>query len=952
MNQHTMTVGLISLVTLWGRADATAPPLDPSERINSGTQALNQVRLDLSVQWIADGAISPSELIEGVPVEFVFPSGVREIAMIEHTTIWKDRGVVARGHFPGTPLASFVLVNVGGRIAGGIWHSEQGTFDIQPRAGLVSMVKLYGDNDVFECGFGSHASDLAAGGEQHHGESMPGSPGASQVSAPLRGTQEPCGCAEDGTEIDVLLAYTPQARDVNGGIAGIEALCLAAAESMNIGFENSLVTETRLVVVDIVLTAYEETLGDIIAESRALRDPSDGIMDELHATRDDLSADVVTLIRSTQTGNFVGGNSFYAVGNQANAFSVNASNVAVGLFVVAHELGHHFASTHNYPNVGDWADQHFGYGNNFFVNSAQYWTIMSYGPGTVLPLFTTPDVSHLGVPVGRHRDLQDGLDNAEIMRRGASAMANFRFREGTIVDCNDNGRDDAEDIALGTSLDANENGLPDECEVRLYVDQSALGGGDGLSWETAYDDLSDAIGFPRYQCSYVTEVWVGEGTHVPSGPHTGRQDRFWLAPKMRILGGFAGHETDESQRDSRLHPTILSGDRFGDDQPGQLNRDENSGRVVEVVRGNTTSARLDGFTILGGNARTSGVADPVAGNLVMGGGVFAWEGGVSLIDCEITDNAAQFWGGGVLLGPASGGFLIEDCRIHGNNRVQTNQARGGGVHIRNTDGQIDNTRFSLNSGTRGGGLYATSGSNIAITNSLFDANDAGSGGGINLERSIDLSVVNSTFRDNIARGIGGAINMNSNTPLGLHNVVMWGNTGVRGGAVYGGDSVQSLPASVITVSYSDVQEGQGDGIFLAGRTVLDWGLGNIDVDPLFESAESSALGAGSPSIDAADNSQVPDGVTTDLAGQPRFVDDPATDDTGAGSAPIVDMGAYEFQVECVADLTGDGVIDSEDFFLYLDLFVVGDARADINGDGNIDSDDFFAYLDAFVAGCG
>jgi hypothetical protein len=62
----------------------------------------------------------------------------------------------------------------------------------------------------------------------------------------------------------------------------------------------------------------------------------------------------------------------------------------------------------------------------------------------------------------------------------------------------------------------------------------------------------------------------------------------------------------------------------------------------------------------------------------------------------------------------------------------------------------------------------------------------------------------------------------------------------------------------------------------------------------------------SPCIDAADNAALPadrtdlddDGDTSellpiDLAGGPRFVDDLLTPDTGEGTPPIVDMGAYE-----------------------------------------------------------
>ena len=54
------------------------------------------------------------------------------------------------------------------------------------------------------------------------------------------------------------------------------------------------------------------------------------------------------------------------------------------------------------------------------------------------------------------------------------------------------------------------------------------------------------------------------------------------------------------------------------------------------------------------------------------------------------------------------------------------------------------------------------------------------------------------------------------------------------------------------------------------------------------------LSPGSPCIDAGDNTAVPDGLTTDFDGNPRFVDDPDTDDTGYGDPPIVDMGAFEF----------------------------------------------------------
>ncbi len=54
---------------------------------------------------------------------------------------------------------------------------------------------------------------------------------------------------------------------------------------------------------------------------------------------------------------------------------------------------------------------------------------------------------------------------------------------------------------------------------------------------------------------------------------------------------------------------------------------------------------------------------------------------------------------------------------------------------------------------------------------------------------------------------------------------------------------------------------------------------------------------------------------------------------------------------CPADIDGNGQLDAEDFFGYLDLYASGDSAADLTGDGQLDADDFFAYLDLFAMGC-
>lgn len=54
---------------------------------------------------------------------------------------------------------------------------------------------------------------------------------------------------------------------------------------------------------------------------------------------------------------------------------------------------------------------------------------------------------------------------------------------------------------------------------------------------------------------------------------------------------------------------------------------------------------------------------------------------------------------------------------------------------------------------------------------------------------------------------------------------------------------------------------------------------------------------------------------------------------------------------CGADINADGVVNSVDFFLFIDHFLLGKPTADINRDGVYASDDFFAYLSMFFTNC-
>ena len=270
----------------------------------------------------------------------------------------------------------------------------------------------------------------------------------------------------------------------------------------------------------------------------------------------------------------------------------------------------------------------------------------------------------------------------------------------------------------------------------------------------------------------------------------------------------------------------------------------------------------------------------------------------------------------------------------------------------------------------GGGMYNDN-SNPIIVNCLFDANVSTAGGGMFNFFSSPI-ITNCSFAANNS-GI-----LNSFSSPTISNCVFWAN-----------DSFQigdgSLSSS--TVSYSDVQGGWSGA-----------GSNNIDADPLFVSISNcctprftpgcddpgcelavcevdpfccdtvwdlycaalafdmcsvcpndSRLQPGSPCIDAGNNTAVPQEITTDLDGNPRFVDDPDTPDTGnpPGGGPIVDMGAYEFQVVsvCPWDLDGDGNVFVTDLLLLLmDFGSCDGSPADFDGDGCVTVVDLLTLL--------
>jgi hypothetical protein len=405
----------------------------------------------------------------------------------------------------------------------------------------------------------------------------------------------------------------------------------------------------------------------------------------------------------------------------------------------------------------------------------------------------------------------------------------------------------------------------------IYVD--ATQNGDGSSWADAYKYLQDAL----TSASSGDEIRVAEGVYKPdqgSGITPGDQTAtFQLINGVTLNGGYAGNgEPDPDVRDINVYETVLSGDLNGNDGPNFANNDENSFHVVNASNTNGTAV-LDGVTIIGGNTGGDG------------GGIYNYQGSPSLNNCTLSGNSAGSKGGGMYTCESSP--KLTNCIFNRNQAVF-----GGGIFNHDSNPNFTNCKFTGNLASSLGGGIRNYRSSPTVRNCVFSGNSAGDkGGGMYSNFNCNPTLTNCTFYGNTAVNYGGGIcNWIIGYALTLNNCIIWNNTD-SGGMDQSAQVHNYL--STLVVSYCCINGWTG-------------GTGNIDVDPLFMDTngidnvigtadDNFLLLPGSPCIDAGNNDAVPGDVVNDIDGNPRFCDDPDTNDTGNGTPPIVDMGVCEYK---------------------------------------------------------
>ncbi|MBC7606968.1 MAG: hypothetical protein H7199_08430 [Burkholderiales bacterium] len=127
----------------------------------------------------------------------------------------------------------------------------------------------------------------------------------------------------------------------------------------------------------------------------------------------------------------------------------------------------------------------------------------------------------------------------------------------------------------------------------IYVNSSATGLNNGLSWNNAYINLQEALS----NAIFGDEIWVAAGTYKTTTTTT-RTISFVSKNGVNLYGSFSGNETSINQRNIATNPTTLSGDI------GVLGDNLDNTYTILKVENITSGLTIDGFRIISGNNDT------------------------------------------------------------------------------------------------------------------------------------------------------------------------------------------------------------------------------------------------------------------------------------------------------------------------------------------------------------
>ncbi len=457
-------------------------------------------------------------------------------------------------------------------------------------------------------------------------------------------------------------------------------------------------------------------------------------------------------------------------------------------------------------------------------------------------------------------------------------------------DCNNNTIEDRCDLncgaagcsvpGCGTKTDCNANAVPDDCEPDCNGNQTA--------------DRCEIAANPSLDCD--ADAVLDECEPFEDCDNSGVRDDCEIFTNPSVdSNGNGEHDACEAETGTTIY---VDDDGPGDPFPGSsMGSDpfENGSAAHPfdaIQEGINAAASGDIVLVLDGTYKGAGNS-----NLIFGGRVVTVRSRNGADQCVIDledSNPLAAVGGGEGPGTRFEGFHITNFRVGtplipafscfgGSPGISRCKFTGLGVAI----GCFDNCQASISHCTFVGTTRAVDvrTSRPSLTNCLIQGGNTGvrafnGNGSTGCIGSSSPRITNCTMTL-AASGIQLALG----AVAVVENTIVWGNTTSQ---------ITADGTSTALISYSDVQGGWA-------------GIGNMDTNPLFvnSGAGDFRLGPGSPCLDAGNNAanELP---IADLDEGPRRFDNPAASDIGAGTPPIVDIGAYEWS-DCNNNQTDDGL---------------------------------------------
>ncbi len=193
-----------------------------------------------------------------------------------------------------------------------------------------------------------------------------------------------------GGALDVLIVYTPQARDAAGGTNGIEASIQNSVDWANTAYANSGIA-ARQHLVHTQLISYSDS-GDMSADLTWIRGQMNSGTTEVGGLRNTYGADLVALV--VDTGQYCG--IAYVMTNVSTSFASNAASVTRRACLPsthAHEVGHNQGCMHDPDNSSYNGAYNYSFGHRYCFTGG-FRTVMAYSctGATRIPYFSNPDV--------------------------------------------------------------------------------------------------------------------------------------------------------------------------------------------------------------------------------------------------------------------------------------------------------------------------------------------------------------------------------------------------------------------------------------------------------------------------------------------------------------------------------------------------------------------------------